>query len=629
MATPLFSIGGLVSGLDTNAIIKQLMDLERVPIARLQARQAAYRAKVDAWASVTTRLSALRSAVNGLRSVEDLRGYVAATSSAPSVVEATAVGAADPAALSFTVDRLATRHQVIAQPSFGSGSAVVGAGTLTITRGSASYQVTTDAGTTLDQLAAAINALDAGVRASVVAVDGANVRLVLAAQDTGAAAAFTVGATQPTLTGFDVLEQGVDAQLTIGSGAGALTVTRSSNTIEDLLSGVRLTLRGTGSVTVSVERDVDGVVSAVKRLVDELNKTLSTLGNLTRYDPEGKSAGPLQGDRAAWQLALDLRAAFSDAVTGASGSYRAVSGIGITLTREGTFRLDEAALRTALREDPTSVERLLGRSGTASDPRLSFVAASDQTRPGAYAVVLTRAAEVPSVTGSVYVAPVADESFDISVGSTSVTVTVGAGSTLEQAVASINAALAAGGLRTVSATIVGGDRIGLVGTRYGAASTFTVTGGASFGLEGTFHGEDAAGTIDGVAASGTGQVLVASSGSAQGLRLRVSATAAEVAAAGGSLALGGLTYVEGAVGRLSRLLATAEGAGGLVASATDRWRSQIRLIDEEVRKLQQRLDLREATLRRQFSAMETALSGLSAQANWLAAQLAGMSGGSS
>ena len=134
MPTPLFSIGGLVSGLDTNAIVKQLMDLERVPIARLQARQAAYRAKVDAWASVTTRLSALRSAVSGLRSVEDLRGYVAATSSAPSIVEATAVGAADPTALSFTVDRLATRHQVVAQPSFGSGSAVVGAGTLTITR---------------------------------------------------------------------------------------------------------------------------------------------------------------------------------------------------------------------------------------------------------------------------------------------------------------------------------------------------------------------------------------------------------------------------------------------------------------------------------------------------------------
>jgi len=209
-----------------------------------------------------------------------------------------------------------------------------------------------------------------------------------------------------------------------------------------------------------------------------------------------------------------------------------------------------------------------------------------------------------------------------------VTVTVAAGSTLEQAVASINAALEAGGLRTVSATIVGGDRIGLVGTRYGAASTFTVTGGASFGLEGAFHGEDAAGTIGGTAASGTGQVLVASSGPAQGLRLRASATAAEVAAAGGSLALGDLTYVEGAVGRLSRLLATAEGAGGLVASATDRWRSQIRLIDEQVRHLEQRLDLREATLRRQFSAMETALSALTAQANWLSAQLAGMSGGS-
>lgn len=631
MATPLFSVGGLVSGLDTDAIVRQLMQVERNPIVRLQSRQASYRAKIDAWGTVRTRLSALRTAVDRLKVAADVQRFGTASSSDTAAVQVAVTGAVSPASLSFSVDRLATHHQVVSASSFSGAEDTVGAGTLTITRGSTSYQVVTSASTTLAQLARDINALGAGVRATVVSVDGTNHRLLLTAEASGADAAFSVSGTQAALAAFDLVQQGVDAQLTVGSGAGALTVTRGSNTIDDLLEGVTLTLKGTSAspVTVTVDRDVDGVVSAVKGLVEEVNRTITTLADLTRYDPETKRAGALQGDPSAWRLLMDLRTGVSDALAGLGGRYTAASSVGITLGRDGTFALNETTLREALRSDFDAVAGVLARTGTASDPRLSFAYATDATLPGTYAVVLTRAAEAPEVTGSAYAAPAVDETFDVTVGSLTASITVAAGSTLAQAVQAINDALVAAGITTVVASDSGSGSIRLAGTRYGSQATFTVANDGAFGLNGTFTGVDAAGTIDGGATTGSGRILTASAGSAAGLQVRVTATPDEVAAAGGSLALGSLTYTEGFVGRLSRLLSSTEGVDGLVSLATERWRSQVTLIDDQIAAFERRLELREAELRRRFAAMETALSGLTAQGNWLAAQIAGLAGGAS
>ena len=49
MAIPLFNVGGLASGLDTNSIIQQLVQVERIPIQQLEARKSSYEDKDDDW----------------------------------------------------------------------------------------------------------------------------------------------------------------------------------------------------------------------------------------------------------------------------------------------------------------------------------------------------------------------------------------------------------------------------------------------------------------------------------------------------------------------------------------------------------------------------------------------------
>jgi flagellar hook-associated protein 2 len=238
-------------------------------------------------------------------------------------------------------------------------------------------------------------------------------------------------------------------------------------------------------------------------------------------------------------------------------------------------------------------------------------------------VVVSAAAARAGVTGSAYTPPASDDAFTITQGSMTANVVVTGGSDLATALAQINTALSAAGLTTLKATDDGGA-IRLQESRYGSSILFTVAGGstAGTGLAGTFAGTNVAGTIGGVAATGTGQALTATTGPAKGLQVKVTATQAAIVAAGGWLPLGSPAYQEGIAGRLSRYLATAEGLTGIVSTSSNRWASQIKLVNEQIATYELRLDQREITLRRQLTAMETAMSKLSQQGSWMTQQLA-------
>ncbi len=623
MTLPLFSIGGLASGLDTNNIVSQLIQIERIPINQLEYRKAFYQERQQAWDSIATRISALREQEQKLDTADDWKAFSLASSSNPDAVGVTVTGTPATGTTSFTVDQLAAAHQVAATGTFAASTDLVGAGTFTLTVGGTNYDITTTSTTTIGELVDQINGLDVGVSATLLQVTSGQNRLVLTSETTGQASAFTVTADQASLGTFDVVQQGQDAQLTIGSGAGAITVNRSSNVIGDLIAGVELTLSATTTapVTVGVERDLDAAVEAVRGLVDELNSTLSLLDDLTAYNVETNQSGPLTGDSSARDLELSLRSKLTGVVPGLSGTYTFASSVGISIDRTGTFVFDETKFRAALDDDFDAVSALFARIASPTDSRVAVVSVADSSLDGTHAVQITQAATLASVTGSSYVAPTADETFDITSGTKTATVTILAGSDLTTAVQAINDALAAAGITTVVASSSGGA-IKLDETRYGSAFSFTVAAN-SFGLAGTFTGTDVAGTIGGIAATGTGRAL-RGTGTLDGLTLTISATAAEVSAAGGTLDLGTVSITSGLAPRFDEYLETVEGLDGMIDRARDRWAAQIDLIDDRIEALEDRIVRREEILRRQFTALETALSRLTAMSQSLGAALSGL-----
>ena len=365
MAVPLINFGGLASGLDTNSIISQLVQLERIPVQQLEARKAGYEAKDVAWTSIATRFSSLQTAVDSLKDQGSFAEFATATASSQAVT-VTSVSGATPTTASFTVNGLAAAHQLINDATYGSGTDLVGAGDFTITVGGQNFVYNTDGTATLDDLASIINAGASGVNAAVLKVDDTTYRLTLSADDTGATSVFTASGTQTNMGTSTILQQGADASITVGQGAGAITVTRNSNTVSDLVDGVTLTLNEvtTGPVTVTVTRDIDAAVAAVQTLVDELNAVANKINTLTAFDADAETAGPLQGDATARSLVSTLRSTVSSVQQGLTGTYTFAGSIGISLTRDGTFTLDTAALRTALEGDFSEVADFFEGDGT-------------------------------------------------------------------------------------------------------------------------------------------------------------------------------------------------------------------------------------------------------------------------
>ena len=629
MAVPLFNIGGLASGLDTNSIIDSILKVERTPIDQLQTRKQSHQLEDNAWQLINTKYSAIRSALDGLDSVSDFNKLALATSSNESAVSVSVTGTPAAGTTSFTVDQLATNHQVVSNTSFSGADALIGAGDFTVTLGGVDYTMTATSETTLAGAAAGINALGAGVSASVVSVDGTSYKLVLSADTTGEDNVFTTSSTVASLGTMNILQQGADAHLTLGSGAGAITLSRSSNTINDLISGATIKLKATttGAVSISTQRDIDGTASAIKALVAAVNAALGTIASATKYSPDTNTGGPLVGNSTARSLAINLRSAISSTLKSGS-AYPVASSVGISLNRDGTFDLDESKLRDALETDFSAVLDLLVEGGESADTRASFVASSDATIAGSYEVVVTQAATQAQAMSSAYVVPGSDSTFQITVGSTTVNVAVTTGMTITDAVSAINDALQDAGITKVSATetnVSGTDYIQLDHSAYGSSASFTVTGDP-FGLAGTYAGQDVAGTIGGEAATGSGRSLTASAGSPQGLVLLVTASTSDVSGSGGSLSLGELTYSRGVFGTLDQTVSYAEGTSGSIARAQDLTSSQIDLIDERIQELEDRLDRRQALLIKQYAALETAMASLQSQSQWLSTQLASMNG---
>ncbi len=214
---------------------------------------------------------------------------------------------------------------------------------------------------TLGDLARAISAAGGPATAQVLdlgAGAGADppARLVVTATRTGTPGALTVD-----LTGFNGLTNDMMSDLRPPADAvvhiGSLTARRSSNTIADLIPGVTLNLaRATPpdtEVTVTVGTDADAVIGKVKALVDALNGVRSGITKYAGYDADKKVGGVLLSDFNARSLTSSLGATTGQLLP--SGAYRTLSALGVSITRGGSYQLDETKLRTALGDDQGAV----------------------------------------------------------------------------------------------------------------------------------------------------------------------------------------------------------------------------------------------------------------------------------
>ena len=397
---------------DINSYVTQLISLERQqgPIPMYQQEQQDLTLRSATLTDLRTNLSAVNTAAQSLAQVGVLSPFQAktVTSSTPTVATATATSSALSASHSLLVTQLAKTDTVTSKRFADAGTDLVtaeGAGTKTvrIAVDGTSYDIDVALGagdtneTVLTNLAAAINA-DAGasakVTASVVQVDDTGSKLVLMSKQTGLAHALTLSDQAGTLFASADVRDGApaddgtnrggylyaDSALNAKFTLDGLSLTRSSNTVADALTGVTLTLLGTQAasdapVTLTAGADQSGIQAKVQSFLDSYNTLIKFLDERTSTKVSTSTSttgttsvdsiqrGPLAGQPVYRSLMIGLRSDVGGSIGSATtGGPAYLVEIGITAGSDGTLSITDSAKFSAALNDPMGISALFGSS---------------------------------------------------------------------------------------------------------------------------------------------------------------------------------------------------------------------------------------------------------------------------
>src|SRR5687768_7195540 len=104
-------LSGLASGMDTEGIITQLMQLEAQPSVRMAQSKKVSEAREQALRDILSRVKNLQTAAKDLKSVATWADTQTVDSSDATKITATRVGGAAPGGYSLSVSRLASADQ--------------------------------------------------------------------------------------------------------------------------------------------------------------------------------------------------------------------------------------------------------------------------------------------------------------------------------------------------------------------------------------------------------------------------------------------------------------------------------------------------------------------------------------
>lgn len=367
------AISALGSGIDIPKLVKDLVANEREPVANRinnQGNQAT--TQLSALGSIKSSLSTLQGALESLKkvadnpalktTVPDKAGFTA--SIAPNAVTGV-TGATTAATGNYSVEVLSlAQSQKLASSAFTDGI-ITANGTLDISWGDESLKVEIQPGSSLSTIASAINAAakGKGVTATVVTSNEGQ-HLVFNAIKPG-----TDGALKVSTSGGD---GGLQALTWDGSGGGLRQTVpasdalvkvdgferrSSSNTIEDIVSGVSLTVTkaepGT-TQTLTVAQDTGGLKTALQTFITAYNGSVSVLKTTSAYNNETKKGAVLTGDAMVRGLQSQLRAQVS-------GNLTDLREIGVNINKDGTLSLDGAKFDKTMAANADAASRVLGK----------------------------------------------------------------------------------------------------------------------------------------------------------------------------------------------------------------------------------------------------------------------------
>ncbi|GAA8092271.1 flagellar filament capping protein FliD [Helicobacter pylori] len=162
-------------------------------------------------------------------------------------------------------------------------------------------------------------------------------------------------ASQDTLFMSKNLQKASDSEFTYNG----VSITRPTNEVNDVISGVNITLEQTTEpnkpAIISVSRDNQAIIDSLTEFVKAYNELIPKLDEDTRYDADTKIAGIFNGVGDIRAIRSSLNNVFSYSVHTDNG-VESLMKYGLSLDDKGVMSLDEAKLSSALNSNPKATQ---------------------------------------------------------------------------------------------------------------------------------------------------------------------------------------------------------------------------------------------------------------------------------
>jgi flagellar hook-associated protein 2 len=388
-------VGQILSDFTPSSFTSVITEANNTQLSQLESQSTTDSNEISAW---TTLKSDAQSVSNDLTTLSQASTFqqLSATSSNQSV--ATAVDNSAQAGsyqisvgsvASSEVDQGSASNLAVTNPAatlMVGGANLGGSFSIQVGNGSAVSVSLPSSGISLNGLAQLINTTpNMGVTASVEQLANQDWVLAISANSTGQAITYTdtAGSGQSDgplyylgITGAsggaasNIVQQASPAEISFGSTFNAANaVTSSTNTFNNVIPGLTLTVAEPGTTTINIAPNIQGMTSSVQQFVSDWNQWVSDTANLA--DP-GSVTASTSGKSYSYtananqvissgqpQSVVDQAAALLAQVEDTNNAtYQNLSAIGITFNSDGSLSLNQATLGNALSTDTGQVASL-------------------------------------------------------------------------------------------------------------------------------------------------------------------------------------------------------------------------------------------------------------------------------
>lgn len=413
MATDYIKALNAGTGLNTTEIIDGLMAAQREPAADkiTKAREE----KTVSISGLGVLKQTLNIAQTGLTGLEGITGLTLGNSGTAMEMTIADTSVAKAFSHKVEVSQLATSHTLVFS-GFTSETQALGTGSLAFEFGGwsnnnfsansdrSSKTITLANGAdSLSELRDAINASDMQVTASIIKTSEGNFSLMLKSRE-GASHAMKITASADSgssaLAGIDLttnasgnsIEQvaASDVSMTLDG----VTISRDSNTVDDLINGVSLKLKAvttaSGGDTLSATYSETTAMAAMQALVAQINTMTSELTRLTsRGVAEGTTKGEMAGDPFLTAQLRNLKKMTTKAITGFGSETLYMTNFGVETQRDGTIKLNETKFKSAFAANPDGFAAMMDSRAVSSNGQVTTSLSGTDYVAGSYDLVIS------------------------------------------------------------------------------------------------------------------------------------------------------------------------------------------------------------------------------------------------